>query len=755
MRAPVLGGPRSPQIVRLLLEADGPFTMQALASKLGVSARTLRSDLPEVRRWLAFYGVTVISKPRRGIWVEGQVERALAQLAAAVVPGYAGPLRPDQRVDGLALRLLHPGGTVSMARMAQMLAVSRSTVKADLGALSARLQELGLHLVSKPGSGLRAKGPEAAVRSALVVLAFGREDGTPVPTPAACSLAFDRAELDLMTAVVGLAGRWRARAGIFLPDDSYRHLLAHLLVAVTRTRAGYRVEIPPERLPVLTRTPEWHHLLVLASQVEAATGVSLEPADLGLIVLAVLGSAQRWANGGRDLAVDTRRYVDILLAEASAVLGLDLTCDAELRSGVEDHLGPVFLRRRLGLVAGNPLTHEMQRRYPLVYAAAAAGCRLAGYQVGVQLGTGEVAFLAMHLGAALERAERRQVRRVLVVCASGLGSARLLAAQLERHCIGLEIVSAVALAHLSREGLAGVDLVVSTVPLDLDCPVVQVSPLLEAADLERLAARGVGRRRVFGSTGPGQVATVLRLVERHAQVHDREGLRHDLEQLFAPRSLASLPVPAVDIASVAVALKTQVEVDATALERFVIHLELAMERARHGISLDRLPLASFRPELLEAVRGAVGPGVLPEEELELLAGVLASPSPGPEALPAQVAAGVARELGLDDREQLLLGRALRAAVAGARSVGMEFPPAAQAALAAHLAAVNLRGARLREVPLPPELRDQLDPACLRAGEAMAEAVAAVMGTRPRSWEAELLAVHAGAARLHGLPCPTK
>lgn len=92
----------------------------------------------------------------------------------------------------------------------------------------------------------------------------------------------------------------------------------------------------------------------------------------------------------------------------------------------------------------------------------------------------EIAYIALHIGVALERMKlnKKKIKKVLIVCASGVGSAKLLSYRLQNlFSQELEIIDTINYYNLSSYDLSIIDLVISTIPIkeDLGIPVQVVN----------------------------------------------------------------------------------------------------------------------------------------------------------------------------------------------------------------------------------------------------------------------------------------
>ena len=145
--------PRTARLVRVLLEWKGPASVERLSRLFGVSSRTLRCDLKDVKRWVEARGMTLVSKPKVGIKLAGNPEKVLRDLTEAQKPSWQVPLSMEDRRNAILIALLQATSPISLATLADGLFVSRSTIKTDITVLRDSIRTFGLLLKQKPGVG--------------------------------------------------------------------------------------------------------------------------------------------------------------------------------------------------------------------------------------------------------------------------------------------------------------------------------------------------------------------------------------------------------------------------------------------------------------------------------------------------------------------------------------------------------------------------------------------------------------------------
>ncbi len=499
---------RSAEILRELCRTEGRYVpVGELAQALSVSAKTVSRELPEVERLLAVRGMALSRKAGAGVRLEGGSE-ALSALALELAEPDRGrqEYTPEERRTYLLTELLQAAEPVKLFALASHLDVTDGTVSNDLGRITGWLQEQHLKLVRRPGLGVYIEGTEDARRraiirhlyehmdeKALLGLVAGKNPAAPQETS---SPAVSRAQQELLQ-LVGrhelvrietLLREERAQKGWQLSDNAFIGLLVHLALAVTRIRQGEEIRMPGEVLSGLQASPEFILAAHLATRLGDAFDLPIPPGEIGYITMHLQGARSRYHEQHLSgLRLDNFHLVKLakgVIARAEELRGTPFARPQALLAGLVNHLGPTLRRLQLGLDIRNPLLKEMRERYPELMSFTRQCLAGLEQEMGEPLPEAEVAYIAMHLGAASTETRPREPRqlRVAVACPTGMGTSRLLAAAVRRECpqvIVADQVSALTVDGAYAERL-GLDFVIATVPLpEAPVPVVVVSPLLD------------------------------------------------------------------------------------------------------------------------------------------------------------------------------------------------------------------------------------------------------------------------------------
>lgn len=487
---------------------EGQATAEKLASILGVSRRTILRDLPGLSDKLKAYGIKLQRKSGKGISLEGESD-SLENLKRDIEKAYQDErVTHEERQKLIILFLLENKEPQKLYSLAKEFGVTEATISNDLDEVEELLSEYGLKLVRRPGLGVFIKGPEKNIRHLITELFYEYFDETQLVRLIRENLKgvlknedwverikgrfFGFIEKNWLESVESILKKTIEENGINLADSAYAGLLVHVALALKRLKNGEVISIDGALLSAMRGTKEFELAARLASRLETTFGVKIPEEELGYITMHLLGAKLRAGDEDfRELFVmDHQEAVEAsleILKEAGRELKRDLAGDARAVEDLAMHLKPALVRMRMGMEIRNPILPQIKDAYPDLLWVAKKAARVLESRFGVQVPEEEIGYIAMHIGAALER--KIEKAGVVLVCPSGIGSARMLASRIKKELPDLEIIDVVSLLDLERalEKHPETEAVISTVPLEEDrLPVIVVSPLLSYDDVENI-----------------------------------------------------------------------------------------------------------------------------------------------------------------------------------------------------------------------------------------------------------------------------
>lgn len=477
-KTPMLS-PNGNRLIRKLAELPPVwFTAAALAESIGVSRRTVLRELPGIEKWLHAAGFRFERSPGQGVRLDENEERRAALLRALAG---GGALSRAERIDRLIALLFAADGPVKTFRLACELQVSEHTLSGDLNAAADWLLARGVKLQRRAGVGVWLEAPPETLRRAIGVrlrpqlaqtdwqrFLDEKQENTPLGL-------LDRAD---MAAAARVLQEFEQSGRFFFSDSAFLSLTLHMtLLAGQIRRSG-----PPPSDGARGASDE---ALALLRALRGALGVRLPDGEAAYLDRCLKAAAGRpdWEDP-QELRVGY--LASLLIRGMERETGVELTGFSTLREDLCAHLRPMLLRMERGERIENPQLSPLQSQYPALWQAVRLVCNEAAQALPLSpIPDEEAGFLAMHFGAVLEECEKTRRRlRAVVVCPAGMATSRFLTSQLDREFPEIAVERMCPMRSLDEDALRreGIDLILSTVPLQTDFPHIFVGAVLQEKD---------------------------------------------------------------------------------------------------------------------------------------------------------------------------------------------------------------------------------------------------------------------------------
>lgn len=510
---------RTRDILQLLLRENSFQTTADIAAKLSVSAKTISRQLSKVEDVLNAVGLRLEKKSGAGLLIVGsEVKRyALAkQLKSSQRREYA----PNERRSIIISKLLSSREPIKLFALSSAVHVTDSTISNDLDKLEPWFREQGLKLLRKPGLGVSLLGDERDLRRAIVRYIYEHvseinllnilqdnlpEDDEPVAQVSKFLLELiDAGELRRLEQMIRVM---EDDLGYKLSDNAFIGLLVHLSLVVRRIKNHEPVTIDAETCERLRGSREFSAASKLAEKISDALGLVVPDSEIFYITMHILGARSRYssANLGTISMMDNFRLVTLarqIMKRAAKITGRDIDKNQSLLAGLVNHLAPTISRLKMHMDIRNPLLGEIRTHYPELMSLTRQCVAAVEAEVGEPLPDAEIAYIAMHLGAALSDSEKflHAVHRVVVACPTGMGTSRLLASRIRANFPTIQIVDEVPILAINADYVASkdFDFIISTVPIPrAGRPVLVVSASLIDSDKKEINAELSRQNREF------------------------------------------------------------------------------------------------------------------------------------------------------------------------------------------------------------------------------------------------------------------
>lgn len=482
-------------ILRELMAVQTPITGAYLANINQVTSRTTRDDVKNLDALLANHGASIDAIMGQGYQLNITDEvlfRDYLQILS-ITNDTNIPKTPEERVAYLIKRLLLDDTYVKLDDLADEIYVSKSTIQNDLIEVKKVLSAYDIIIESRPNYGLKVNGNEFKMRYCMAEYVFNRSE------PGGEKMDdshFNLLEQEKLDAIHDIIINQIKVHEITLSDIAINNLLIHIAIAYKRIKSGYHVTLYQTDMQEILEQREYQVAKEIVSEVEEKLQVDFPQEETAYIAIHLLGTKMlnQTTSGGKVVEQvmdqDILKIVSNALEQMEAELNVGIKDDQELIIALCLHLKPAINRYKYGMNIRNPLIEDIKKNYPLAFEAGI----IAGLSIEKQTGTiideNEIGYLALHIGAAIERIKLvSDAKRCLIVCASGLGTAKLIYYKLRSQFgSSLDIVGTTEYYKLHQYNLNEIDFIVSSIPIEekLPVPVIDVNAILGTQDIEKI-----------------------------------------------------------------------------------------------------------------------------------------------------------------------------------------------------------------------------------------------------------------------------
>ena len=472
---------RQRKILDILAKYRPSITSDEIARLVGVSSRTIRTDIKGIVSDLAKNIACINISTRKGFSLEILDEMAFNRLLNKNI---GKTLDNKDRVKYIIKQLLNSAlvnQSIKQQDLADELFIGLSTLKIDLKEVKAKLKKYGLDIVNYKNQGMKIKGNEAQIRYCISeYLQEGKDK-----TDSFYSTLFDEYDLNTFNNIII---KVISSYDLVLMDNSIKNLLVHVLITIKRADTQNNVTYTLRE----SREIEKHKEFLIATSIfeEIYNELQIDVATNEIYYLAQhLIASKKYIN--TNTTKQDNDYIESLvknmLERVNSIVEIDFSQDVNLQKWLKVHLEAVIPRIRFHMNIRNEILDVIKNEYPLAFQIGVIASKVIEEQEHLTVSENEIGYIAVHFGAALTRMDikdEKVAKRAIIVCGGGIGMAVLLKARLKEYFKELIHVEKTLPGYkLSSEDLSNIDLIFSTIPLEQELKVKDKNKLVYIKNL--------------------------------------------------------------------------------------------------------------------------------------------------------------------------------------------------------------------------------------------------------------------------------
>lgn len=461
---------------------------EAISQQLGVSSRTIRSDIKALQDALGKYNIRIFSSPTKGYRFSnfehlGSIEQELFKDSISKLE------TSKQRINYILYRLLENtlnDVSITQNDLAEEMYISLSTLKMHLNEVKDILKKYDLKIAQYKTKGIKISGEENKLRYCIVDIKNIHLENEFFQN------LISNINTNLLDDIIKkvLSGR-----KLQLTDRSQKKLCMYIAIAIQRSKNNKTVVYPSSLTNKIENTFEYNVAKEIVENIYTQLNTDLSCSEVYYITQCLLASKKLIDVSESTNKKHVKNLVNIILKEIYEKLSIDFTNDEYLIDGLTLHLNIALTRIQFQMNIRNELLETIKNDYPLAFQMGVIAGKIVEQYDNIKINENEIGYIALHFGAALSRngiKENIKAKNIIIVCSSGLGISVLLKAKVEEHFHNrLNVIKVLPGYEVDEKILENVDYVLSTVPLKnvSSDKIIRINRMLQKEDVENIENR--------------------------------------------------------------------------------------------------------------------------------------------------------------------------------------------------------------------------------------------------------------------------
>ena len=480
---------REKLILQILLKNIGEaLSIKEIAKATKIKERTLYREIKNLEDSLQRLGIELVKEKSRYI-LKGNVSSLDSSLFETNFEDYA--YSTEIRLT-LILCFLILNEDTSIKDISEKLMLSYNTVASTITTIEKILFDYKLTLIRKKGQGIEIEGKEVDRRVLLISLLcneisdeefFTRLNNRDIlsSNPFIKFLNFD---------LIKKVFYENKHLDVFnlYTDSSIKKILISLNVVFLRI--SYTTEIKEN-----FTAQEYNSIISLLNASKEIVDFDITE-DIIQFLIKILKTCRliEQLSYFNDKYSYTLVYkINLLIKYVSEKMNVDFTQDTNLSSGLITHVESAIKRHQMNLTEENDeLLEFVLKNYNELYLIIKSELLVVFDEINFNLT--ELSYIVIHFASSFEQIYRKNFIRALVICASGIGSSKILGSQIRKNIPEIKNLEYTIPSKVTKSLVNNYDVVISTIELEQDIDYLLIPTILKEKDISLIQERILASR---------------------------------------------------------------------------------------------------------------------------------------------------------------------------------------------------------------------------------------------------------------------
>ena len=428
---------RALSIIKILLNSVEPVSSLALSQEIGCSTKTIQNEIKEVNKELK--NCEIVSIRGIGYKIEGNLDD---------IDIKNSDLYDYDRVEYIIKKIINISSTdkdtIKLEDLADSMYVSLSTVKNDLKEVKKILNEYNLKISSKHKQGICIEASEEDIIKFIINYSNKVDNSLSIKD------FLNNNIIENLFSIKKILLDTLSYENMILTDNEFKNIVNYISIYLSRNNTNQSDFIK-------------EYIKKYKSKKEKPIS--------------------------EDEQLLIRKAIKEFCRDLNIATSINLSHDKIFEECLFNHICNLYKRADLGINQYEITAGEIKLKYPCPFELGKIAKKTIEKNLNMEISEDEVENIALHIGGALERIDKRDEKKVyktIIVCTSGVGTSMLIKSKLENIFKGkLEIIKVIPSYLIDYINVLDIDFVISTVEVNLEnVNVIKVSPMLTDKEIK-------------------------------------------------------------------------------------------------------------------------------------------------------------------------------------------------------------------------------------------------------------------------------
>ena len=185
--------------------------------------------------------------------------------------------------------------------------------------------------------------------------------------------------------------------------------------------------------------------------------------------------------------------ISLLIKYVSEKMNVDFTQDTNLSSGLIAHVESAIKRHQMNLTEENDeLQDFVLKNYNELYLVIKSELLVVFDEI--MFNSTELSYIVIHFASSYEQIYRKNFIRALVICASGIGSSKILGSQIRKNIPEIKNLEYTIPSKVTKSLVNNYDVVISSIELEQDVDYLLIPTILKEKDINLIREKILSSR---------------------------------------------------------------------------------------------------------------------------------------------------------------------------------------------------------------------------------------------------------------------